>query len=156
MQSSIDEDNKLYFTNCIIRKNIIEAIHELSPSSAAGPDGIPSSLLVNCATELTPLLLIVLLTHFLLVVSPSFKLAAITPVFKSGDRTAPSDYRPISLTSVISKVLEKIIRKQVPSFIDRKCCLNVTQHGFRSGRYCLSALLNVLTTFCLCLRLVAQ
>ena len=73
----------------------------------------------------------------------SFKLAAITHVFKSGDRRAPSNYLPISLTSVISKVLERIIRKQVSSFIDKKGCLNSTQHGFSSGRSCLSDLLSV-------------
>ena len=49
----------------------------------------------------------------------------------------------ISLTSIISKVLERIIRKPVSSFIDKKGCLNSTQHGFRSGRSCLSALLSV-------------
>ena len=144
-QSSMNEDNELYLTNIVLSEtNIIEAIHELSTSSAAGPDGIPSSLLVNCATELAPILLIVF-THSLSsgVVPPSFKLAAITPVFKSGDRTTPSNYRPISLTSVFSKVLERIIRKQVSSFIDKKGCLNSTQHGFRSGRSCLSALLSV-------------
>ena len=37
----------------------------------------------------------------------------------------------------------RIIRKQVSSFIDKKGFLNSTQHGFRSGRSCLSALLNV-------------
>ena len=52
-------------------------------------------------------------------------------------------YRSISLNSVISKVLKRIIRKQVSSFIDTKCCLNNTQHGFRRGRFCLSAILNV-------------
>ena len=144
-QSSMNEDNELYLTNIVLSEKIIfEAIHELSTRSAAGPDGIPSSLLVNCATELAPLLLIVF-THSLSsgVVPPSFKLAAITPVFKSGDRTTPNNYRPISLTSVFSKVLERIIRKQVSSFIDKKGCLNSTQHGFRSGRSCLSALLSV-------------
>ena len=144
-QSSMNEDNELYLTNIVLsEKIIIEAIHELSTRSAAGPDGIPSSLLVNCATELAPLLLIVF-THSLSsgVVPPSFKLAAITPVFKSGDRTTPNNYRPISLTSVFSKVLERIIRKQVSTFIDKKGCLNSTQHGFRSGRSCLSALLSV-------------
>ena len=144
-QSSMNEDNELYLTNIVLsEKIIIEAIHELSTRSAAGPDGIPSSLLVNCATELAPLLLIVF-THSLSsgVVPPSFKLAAITPVFKSGDRTTPNNYRPISLTSVFSKVLERIIRKQVSSFMDKKGCLNSTQHGFRSGRSCLSALLSV-------------
>ena len=141
----MDEDNELYLTNIVLsEKIIIEAIHELSTSAAAGPDGIPSSLLVKCATELAPLLLIVF-THSLSsgVVPPSFQLAAINPVFKSGDRTAPSNYCPISLTSIISKVLERIIRKQVSSFIDKKGCLNSTQHGFRSGRSCLFALLSV-------------
>ena len=55
----MDEDNELYLTNIVLsEKIIIEAIHELSTRSAAGPDGIPSSLLVNCATDLAPLLLI--------------------------------------------------------------------------------------------------
>ena len=54
-----------------------------------------------------------------------------------------SNYRPISLTSVICKVLERIIRKQLFSFLDQKGCLNSTQHGFRPGRSCLSALLDV-------------
>ena len=50
--------------------------------------------------ELAPLLLIIF-THSPSsgVVSPSFELAAITPVFKSGDRTAPNNHHPISLTN---------------------------------------------------------
>ena len=44
---------------------------------------------------------------------------------------------------MICKVLERIIRKQVFSFLDQKGCLNSTQHGFRLGRSCLSALLDV-------------
>ena len=63
--------------------------------------------------------------------------------FKSGDRTAPSNYPPISLTSVIIKVLGRIIHKQIVAFLISKGYLNPTQHGFRGGRSCLSALLNV-------------
>ena len=44
---------------------------------------------------------------------------------------------------MICKVLERIIRKQVFPFLDQKERLNSTQHGFRSGRSCLSALLGV-------------
>ena len=55
----------LYLTDIVLSENIIiDAIQELSPTSAAGPDGLPSSLLVNCATELAPFLLIVF-THSL-------------------------------------------------------------------------------------------
>ena len=79
------------------------------------------------------------------VIPKSWKRAAINntinPIYKSGDKTVPSNYRPISLTC---KVIEIIIRRrEVFSFLDRKGCLNTTQHGFRPGRFCLSALLDV-------------
>ena len=110
---------------------IIDAIKELSPNSAAGPDGIPSSLLINCASEIAPLLRKLFTTSFLKgYIPPSFKRAAIVPIFKSGDKCLPSNYRPISLTSVICKVYERIIRKQVFSFLCDKNCLNGTQHVF--------------------------
>ena len=145
MQPSMSSTTDLYFTDNVLSDKItIDAIQELSPTSAAGPDGSLSSLLVNCATELAPFLPIIF-THSLSsgVVPPSYKRAAITPVFESGDRSVPSNFRPISLTSVMSKVLKRIIRKQVSSFIDKKGFQNSTQHGFRSGRCCLSALFNV-------------
>ena len=141
-QPSMVQAIGLYLTHIVLSEEIIiDAIQELSPNSAAGSDGIPSSLLVNCDTELEPLLYKEI-THSLTsgVVPHSFKCAAITPV---GHRTIPGNYHPISLTSVFSKVLERIIRKQVSSFIDKKGFLNNTQHGFRSGRLCLSALVNV-------------
>ena len=123
---------------------IIEAIKELSPNSAGGPDGIPASLLIICAEEIVPALKIIF-SHSLSssLILTSFKEAAIIPVFKSGDKSLPSNYRPISLTSVLSKVIEKIIRKQVLTFLSHRGYLNNTQHGFRSGRSCLSALLDV-------------
>ena len=119
-------DLYLFITDIVLSDFFIYAIQALSPISAAGPDGIPSSLLVNCATELVPFLLIIF-THSLSsgVVHPSFKGAAINPIFKFGNRSVPSNYRPISLTSVISKVLNMIIRKQVSSFISVFFC----RHG---------------------------
>ena len=121
---------------------IIETIHELSPNSAAGPKCVPSLLLVNCATELAPVLLLIFSLSFPWSY-PKILEAAVIPIYKSGDKTVQSNYRPISLTSVICKVLERIIRKQVFSFLAQKGCLNSTQHGFRHGRSCLSALLDV-------------
>ena len=65
------------------------------------------------------------------------------PILKSGGKSIPGNYRTISLTSCISKVFERIIKKQVLAFLERKGLLNNTQHGFRSDRSCMSALLNV-------------
>ena len=73
----------------------------------------------------------------------SFKEAAMIPVFKSRDNSLLSNYRSISLTSVLSKVIYKIICKQVLTFLWHRGYLNNTQYGFRSGRSCLSALLDV-------------
>jgi len=144
-QSIAAEHAHLYMTDIVIsEQTIMEAIGELSAHSAAGPDGVPSTLLINCATELMPLLITTFTHSISCGFIPTFlKRAAITPVFKSGDKALPKNYRPISLTSIIIKILERIIRKQVFSFLTEKGCLNDSQHGFRSGRSCLSALLNV-------------
>ena len=83
---------------------IIDSIRELSSNSVAGPFGIPCSLLLNCAHELAPSLLNLFNK----------------PLQLSGNRTTPSNYRPISLTSVIIKVFERIICKQIVAFLISK------------------------------------
>ena len=115
----------MFLTDITITESIIiDSIRELSSNSAAGPDGIPCSLLLNCAHELAPSLLILFKQSISSgVIDPSLKRAAIVPV--------------------IIKVLERIIRKQIVAFLVSKGYLNPTQHGFREGRSCLSALLNV-------------
>ena len=107
-------NKSLSLTDIMLNEDIInEAIHELSPNSAAGTDCVPSLLLVNCATELAHVLLLIFshsLSHGF--IQKSWKRAAIIPIYKSGDKTVPSNYRPISLISVVCKVLERIIRIQ--------------------------------------------
>ena len=139
----------------ITEQIIIDSIHELSSTSAAGADGVPSSLLLKCACQLAPALKLMFsqsLTHGF--IPSSYKRAAITPVFKLGTKTSPSNYRPISLTSTIIKVFERIIRKQVVAFMNRQGHLNNTQHGFKGGRSCLSSLLYVLMTLGTCLAVI--
>ena len=106
--SHTTREDHLFLTDITLSDSIIiEAIKELSPNSADGPDGIPTSLLINCAEEIAPVLKIIF-SHSLSssLIPTSFKEAAIIPVFKSGDKSLPSNYRPISLTSVLSKVIE--------------------------------------------------
>ena len=71
------------------------------------------------------------------------KRTAILPVFKISDRSLPAHYRPISLTPILMKIFERIARKQIVNFSSQHNIFNTTQHGFRQGRSCLSALLNV-------------
>ena len=65
------------------------------------------------------------------------------PIYKGDDRSIPANYRPVSLTSVIMNVFEKIVRKAIVSHLDVNDLMNKTQHGFRKGRFCISALLGV-------------
>ena len=131
-------------SNITIVKNKIEAIHDLSTHSAPGPDGVPAIVFKERAEALSEPLMILFNSFFDCHYIPDIlKRAAIVPVYKSGERSNPINYRPISLTAILMKILERIVRKQVVQFLTDNNFLNSTQHGFREGRSCLSALLNV-------------
>jgi len=131
-------------TISITEATITDAIREISISSAPGPDGLQASLFKNCAQELvTPLKIFFNKSFYSGSIPNVLKRAAIVPIFKSGDKTLPSNYRPISLTPILMKIMERIIRKQIVQFLTENSIYNTTQHGFREGRSCLSALLSV-------------
>ena len=62
-------------------------------------------------------------------VPTAWKEALVVPVFKGGCRSSPSNYRPIALLSLVSKVMEKIVFKRLNAFIDP--LLSPKQSGFR-------------------------
>ena len=62
----------------------------------------------------------------------NMKVAKVVPLFKAGDRSVFSNYRPISLLSQFSKILEKLFNERLDKFIDKFQILNNCQYGFRS------------------------
>ena len=68
------------------------------------------------------------------VVPQAWKNANDIAVFKKGNKNDPSNYRPISLTSVASKVLEHIIHSHIMKFFDEHRILTDMQHGYRAKR----------------------
>ena len=66
----------------------------------------------------------------------------VVPIFKKGDRGLKSNYRPVSLTSVVGKLLESIIAKNIREHLDKHSLINDSQHGFTKGRSCLTNLLS--------------
>ena len=82
-----------------------DAISQLDPYSATTDDCIPSRILLSCRSNLSiPLYLLWNKSFELSVIPPSLKRQLITPTYKNGDRTDPSNYRPISITSHIIKI----------------------------------------------------
>ena len=83
-----------------------ESINNKSP----GPDGIHPLVLKHCSHELAPILKVIFTQSLNTGSIPSdWLMANITPVYKKGNKDLPVNYRPISLTSVCSKVMEHVI-----------------------------------------------
>ena len=75
------------------------------------------------------------------IVPSEWKEANITPLFKKGSRNKPENYRPVSLTSVVCKLLETLIRDHMVEFLVKHKLINTSQHGFIKARSCLTNLL---------------
>ena len=119
-----------------------EAMEDLSPNAAPGPDGFPAMLLKKCSDALSPPLTRIWQKSLECGTIPNpCKSASITPIHKGKSRAVPKNYRPVALTSHLIKVFEKVIRKRIVDFMNEFSLFNKSQHGFRGGRSCLSQLL---------------
>nr|VZH99050.1 unnamed protein product [Spirometra erinaceieuropaei] len=133
-----NERAKLILSRPIVRNELLN----LKESTSPGPDAIPAKLLKELAPEMSKPLALIFQTSFLTGCLPSdWKSAAITPLFTSGSRASANNYRPVSLTSICCKIMEKIIKKALMQFLEQHHLLSDAQHGFRSGRSCLTNLL---------------
>ena len=74
-------------------------------------------------------------------VCPLFK--KVCPLFKKGDKTEPSNYRPISLTCILCKVMEHIIAVNLSTHLNKHNILYELQHGFREKRSCETKLIQL-------------
>ncbi len=75
------------------------------------------------------------------VVTEDFKCANVVPIYKKESHNDAGNYRPISLTSVVGKLLESVIRDALQKHLEDNNLIKNTQHGFRRGRSCLTNLL---------------
>jgi len=83
-------------------------------------------------------------------VPADWKAAFITPLFKKGASSDPSNYRPVSLTSVFSKLMERVIVTNLLNYLSSHKLINKQQHGFLSRRSTSTNLLESLNDWSLC------
>ena len=124
-------------------------LKELKPDKAAGSDGfLPKVLKAVAGGVIQHLCQIFNRSLTTAEVPQDFRSADICPIPKKGLLTDTGNYRPISLTSVLGKVLESIIKD---SFLETNNLINTSQHGFRQGRSCVTNLLDFYQyVFCEC------
>ena len=119
----------------ITSKDVTEAISSLNSTVSRTPDGIPCVFLKKTASMLSkPLTLIFNLSLETGSVPALWKQALIAPIFKKGRRNNPENYRPVSLTSALCRILEKILHKKIMSHLIDSNLISKAQHGFLVGR----------------------
>ena len=97
--------------NLISLKKVIEKLKNLNPDKSCGPDNVHNKVLIGVADAIAvPISLIFKKSYGSGEIPQVWKRANVSPLFKSGSRINTENYRPVSLTCVLCKVLESIIK----------------------------------------------
>lgn len=131
--SSIPSFNSFYLADTN-NDEIIDTISSLRSNSSPGVDNLSSACLKKIASYIVEPLKMIINKCFLVGYFPKlFKVAKVVPLYKSGDKSNPSNYRPISLINNLAKIMEKIIKKRLVSYLNKHRIINRNQYGFKSG-----------------------
>ena len=144
LEDKLTEDEKMEeFT--VSMEEVEKRLLNLKGDKAPGPDNIPGYFLKQASAELSkPLALIFNDSLNTGIVPRDWRVANVIPIFKKGDRDKCGNYRPVSLTSIVCKVLESILRDKINNHLKQHSLIADSQHGFSSGLSCQT---NLLTFF---------
>ena len=92
-------------------KGILKLLSNLNPDTAPGPDGIKPIVLKELREELAPIIQLLFQKSISTgKIHTDWTKANVSPVFKKGSKSDPANYRPISLTCILCKVMEQTLR----------------------------------------------
>ena len=125
-------------------ETIILIIKNLNESRAFGCDGISLRFVRDALPIISFYITIIVNTSIVTGDNPQlWKHGQVVPQLKNGDPDEPSNYRPITLLPVLSKVLEKVITMQLVEYLETSHLISNNQHGFRTSLSTETALLKV-------------
>jgi len=120
-------------------------LSNLNPNKAAGPDNWPPKVLKEMAEQLCiPLTILFRKSLNTSTLPTSWKRGHVIPIHKKGSRRLVDNYRPITLTSIVGKLLESIVKDHILDSFIRNNLLSSYQHGFMPGKSCVTQLLYVM------------
>lgn len=132
----------MFLTN---RKEILEIIKNLKNNASSGIDKLSSKLLKNCCNELVNPILALVNNMLKEGIFPNvLKIGRVIPIYKSGDKLLCSNYRPITVLPILSKIFEKVIYNRIHPFLNSIDFITPHQYGFCNGSNTETATINVL------------
>ena len=139
-ETNIDFESDSTFDIDLSASRVKPILDNLDINKAQGPDAISGAVLKNGSETLAyPLSILFNLSYNTGYIPQEWKLANVVPVHKKDDKNKVTNYRPISLTSLVMKVFERILYDELLTrTIDK---IDTRQHGFLRNRSCNSNLL---------------
>ncbi|XP_057299458.1 uncharacterized protein LOC130630077 [Hydractinia symbiolongicarpus] len=121
-----------YVTKVFVEKELKKS---LKRKKATGADDIPPGVLKDAATLLSqPLAFIINLSLRTSTIPSDWKIAKVTPLFKGGNSSEETNYRPISVLPIVSKILERAVHHQLIDYLESNNLLSRNQFGYRRKR----------------------
>ena len=150
---SLEDDTRIPFYRAwpsmpdifVSERGILHLLSKLKTSKAVGPDGIHPQILKEAASEIAPILKCLFQKSLDMGSLPEdWRSANICPIYKKGDKSIPINYRPISLTCIVCKLLEHIICTNLSSHLELNGIITSRQHAFRRHHSCVTQLCTVI------------
>ncbi|GAB0208830.1 mitochondrial enolase superfamily member 1 [Grus japonensis] len=122
---------------------VSDLLHPLDTHKSMGPDEIHPRVLRELEEALIKPLCIIYQQSWLTEEVPvDWRLANVMPIYKKGRKEDPGNYRPVSLTLALGKVMEQIILSAITWHVQDNQGIRPSQHGFMKGRSCLTNLIS--------------
>ena len=125
-------------------QTVKDVVLNLKNSGSTGLDEINTTIIKmiidNILPALTQVINLSLTTHSF---PENWKLAKIIPLFKKNDPLQPKNYRPVALLPVLSKILERVVFKQITEYLDVNKLLHPSHHGSRAGHSTTTAIIEM-------------
>ena len=123
---------------------VLQIVTSMKNSKSTGLDNVDTASIKLVINDILPALThIVNLSLSTLVFPGAWKVAKVIPLLKKGDPLDPSNYRPVALLPILSKIMERVVFKQVVGYVENNGLLHPSHHGSRARHSTCTAMIEM-------------